>query len=802
MKNSVVQFNELDGKVVKREKLVSLASLAIKEKQQSVHTRINRLLKSHLRSEIFKIEISKKAKWVVAKKKKKAVALPKEKLSLSGLGATNDELHGISQLPYAEADNYGLGKAVSPDDIYQYVTDLIINTISKENLLPWQRSWEKTGLSDGKEATNYESKKGYRGINFFLLNFEVKRDKDGNGFLVFKKWKNPYFLTFNQIEKNKGKIKKGATGHRVVYFTKLYGYTQLNSDKSKLEFYSYSKPKFLSWIKKNQNKLKILKRSGWTIERLANTYIPILKYYNVFNAEDITGIKWDKIPVNENANKSEALKIEIAEGIVKNYPNPPKIVFRGDQPLYRPSTDTVEQTPIEHFKNPQSYYSVLFHELIHSTGANKRLDRLRPGGPRSAEYAKEELVAEMGAVFLCAESGILFETLNNSAAYLKGWNSNLVKKMQADNRLFFRASSKAQEASDHILNKDKNGIPKYRRIKSRSTNTKKEATEAKPKKQTPKPKNKKSRTTNRSKSRRKSVGLGLPIVLDSGATISTIQPKRAAQIGDAAASVLDIPVQSEVVNPVIEKTPDTPLQKTVSAVTKKSSRRLGRKMNDLGRTVNEVYTPVGELSTFIGSIEKKTKQSVVVTLDAEQGAGKTRYFFQAMNAYANANYDVAFLSLEEHPDSNLFTEKRDQYLSPYAQSRIAVFGDDEITKENVEQIFKENEIVFTDSYGKLYRLLGGIELDEDIRKKYDGKLFWFIYQRTVDGKMRGGSASAFDADIVSKVEKDTTGRNHKVYFNKNRYEKVPGLKYNINTQKVEHPEFNQVKTNNATVTLV
>ncbi len=520
-KNAVEQFNALHNTLATKKKLIALKKLAINQLQQNVVQRLagliidypfslfgdkginimikpkatweatgtalgapqnqknktlsatkeinslkskrNKTKKGSRRRNIIVAEINKKEALLIKDSKGITIGVkptPKNKDTAGLNGADINSLCGLEFLPDTEPVN-GLGKPVSPDDIYQYVTDLIINTIKKTANLPWQKSWSKSGLSDGKEATNYESKKGYRGINFFLLNFEVKTDKNGDGYLSMINWKNPFFLTFKQIQKYKGKLKKGAKGHRVVYFTKLYGHSETLDNGNKLEFYTYSKPKFLSWIKRHQYQLKIIKRSGWSVERLANTYIPILKYYNVFNAQDITGIKWDKIPVNENANKSPNDKIAIAESIIVNYPNPPKIMFAGDQPHYNISKDTVVQTPIVDFKDPQNYYSVLFHELIHSTGAKKRLDRPFGQSMKDPKYAKEELVAEMGAVFLCAESGILFKTLNNSAAYLKSWNGKLVSHMKDDNRFFFRASSAAQAATDHILDRNKSGVPKY-----------------------------------------------------------------------------------------------------------------------------------------------------------------------------------------------------------------------------------------------------------------------------------------------------------------------------------------------------
>src|SRR5208283_1104548 len=93
----------------------------------------------------------------------------------------------------------------------------------------------------------------------------------------------------------------------------------------------------------------------------------------------------------------------------------------------------------------------LFHELAHASGAAKRLNRdsITEAAPfGSATYSSEELIAEMGAAFLCAEAGISPAVLENQAAYIKGW----LKKLRGDKRLVISAAAQAQRAADYILN--------------------------------------------------------------------------------------------------------------------------------------------------------------------------------------------------------------------------------------------------------------------------------------------------------------------------------------------------------------
>ena len=145
-------------------------------------------------------------------------------------------------------------------------------------------------------------------------------------------------------------------------------------------------------------------------------------------------------------------KIEACEDIVKNYKDIPEINHGGDRAYYAPMFDKVQMPVQIEFDNDESYYSVLFHELAHSTGAKKRLNRFSANDSNifgSETYSKEELVAEMTASFLCAETGIGNDLLiENTAAYIKGW-SEAIKN--GDRNFVINAASKAQMAADYIL---------------------------------------------------------------------------------------------------------------------------------------------------------------------------------------------------------------------------------------------------------------------------------------------------------------------------------------------------------------
>ncbi len=197
-----------------------------------------------------------------------------------------------------------------------------------------------------------------------------------------------------------------------------------------------------------------------------------------------------------------------------------------------------------------------------------------------------------------------------------------------------------------------------------------------------------------------------------------------------------------------------------------------------------------ELGTFLGDLERKPVHSVVVTLDAPAGSGKTRVFFQAMQDYANNGKKCLFFTLEEHSQSDLFKKKRDQYISPENYGRITII-DDVTSYDQFKKLVALHDVIFVDSFGKLKRLIKSfkLELDEHIRKAFDSKLFFLIFQRTSDGSMRGGADAAFDGDVILQVEKPSEDyRENYLIARKNRYNEIPMLKYSIYHQKIIHDD--------------
>ena len=131
-------------------------------------------------------------------------------------------------------------------------------------------------------------------------------------------------------------------------------------------------------------------------------------------------------------------------------PDRPAVEDKEARAYYRPAIDLVNVPAIRYFESGEEYYSTLFHELAHSTGHAKRLNREgvnEVAAFGTAIYSKEELIAEMSAAYLCASCGIEQKTLNNSAAYIGGW----LRKLKDDKRLVVFAAAAAQKAADFIL---------------------------------------------------------------------------------------------------------------------------------------------------------------------------------------------------------------------------------------------------------------------------------------------------------------------------------------------------------------
>jgi antirestriction protein ArdC len=180
--------------------------------------------------------------------------------------------------------------------------------------------------------------------------------------------------------------------------------------------------------------------------------IPFLRLYHVFNVSQCTGLK--NVPKADDSAFIQTLPAEL----VANMPQRPVIKHGMAMASYSPASDMVNMPDHARFASEDHYHATLFHELVHSTGHEKRLKRasiMERNGYGSDPYGKEELIAEMGSAFLCGHAGIVDRTINSSAAYLEGW----LKQLQADRTLIVHAAAQAQKAADFILGQQPENQP-------------------------------------------------------------------------------------------------------------------------------------------------------------------------------------------------------------------------------------------------------------------------------------------------------------------------------------------------------
>jgi antirestriction protein ArdC len=278
------------------------------------------------------------------------------------------------------------------DIINQRITDLL-----EQGTVPWHKPWNARS-----NMPRNISGREYRGINIFLL--------------ATQQYESAYWMTFNQVQAKGGHVRKGEKSSPVIFW---------------------------KWLDKRCTE-------G---EEAATGKIPMLRYYNVFNLEQVEGVT---APEPEESNNDHQ-PLPLTEEIFKDMPLRPELKFGGNRAYYSPSLDYIQLPHLSTFDTPEEYYSTLFHEITHATGHQSRLGRksiLEPSYFGSHEYSKEELVAEMGAAFLCGFSGIENITIENSAAYIAGW----LNALKNDKTLLIHAAAQAQKAADFILNR-KGGDP-------------------------------------------------------------------------------------------------------------------------------------------------------------------------------------------------------------------------------------------------------------------------------------------------------------------------------------------------------
>lgn len=280
-------------------------------------------------------------------------------------------------------------------DVYGIITERISAALEK-GTVPWHRPW----ASIENAPKNAISKKAYRGINVWML---------------AGRYESPWWASFRQVKELGGYVRRDEKSTPVIWWN-----------------------------------IDVVEPDGDNLDAKPSRRFT-LRYYNVFNLEQCE--LPEKVAARfKPAERPKVDAIEECERIVAAMPNPPRIEHVEARAFYTPSLDRVNMPKRDLFEKAEAYYSVLFHELGHSTGHESRLARptimdLCPFG--STNYSKEELVAEMTAAFLCGTAGIENTTVDLSAAYIANW----LAKLQDDRKMVVLAAAQAQRAADYILDR-------------------------------------------------------------------------------------------------------------------------------------------------------------------------------------------------------------------------------------------------------------------------------------------------------------------------------------------------------------
>jgi antirestriction protein ArdC len=282
-------------------------------------------------------------------------------------------------------------------DVYSRVTNKIVADLERGNLTwlqPWQAGHQAGPVSRPLRAGG----KAYRGVNVLML-WAAAMEKG---------YSCPLWLTYKQSAELGGQVRKGEKGSLVVYAST---FTKSGTDES-----------------------------GADVEQ----EIPFMKGYTVFNAEQVDNLPGHFYatvpPLNTTINRLDPVESFFASTRAT-------IQHGGNRAFFSYDRDLVQMPELQTFRDGESYYATLAHEMTHWTRHETRLNRdLGRKRFADADYAMEELVAEIGAAFLCADLGITPETRDDHAAYIASW----LKVLKDDKRAIFTAASHAQKAADYL----------------------------------------------------------------------------------------------------------------------------------------------------------------------------------------------------------------------------------------------------------------------------------------------------------------------------------------------------------------
>lgn len=275
---------------------------------------------------------------------------------------------------------------------YQIVTDRIVAML-EAGTRPWSQPWAASG---GGRPLRFDGKP-YRGAN--VLNLWAAAMSRG--------FTSRHWMTYKKAAELGAQVRKGA--------------------KSELAFY-------VGTINRTEQ------RNGEDVDRT----IPFLKAYNVFNTDEIDGLPAQYGVVAPIVVLDESARIPACETWIGL--TGASVLHGGGRAFYRRSTDQIHLPEFGSFESASAYYGTALHEITHWSGAEKRLDRTKGKVFGDPAYAFEELVAELGAAYLCADLGVNSEPREDHASYLASW----LKALKADNRNIFRAASHAEKACTYL----------------------------------------------------------------------------------------------------------------------------------------------------------------------------------------------------------------------------------------------------------------------------------------------------------------------------------------------------------------
>ena len=272
----------------------------------------------------------------------------------------------------------------------EHITGLFIAALEK-GTVPWKKPWS----GSGEYPRNYYSGHKYRGINTLILGLTA----DAMGY------KSPCWTTYKAAEQRGAYVRKGEHATKIVFW----------------------KPLKVEDRATGEDKMTVIAR-----------------LYSVFNTDQIDGIDWQPPEIEH-----EPISVpDTLDKIMAEYPEPPAFRWQQqDRAYYSPGRDEIVLPNVAQFPTVEGYAETLLHEMTHSTGHAKRLHRFEIGDHFDGGYAKEELVAEIGASMLMQEAGITMGVTDNTAAYVANW----LKALNDDHTLIIKAAQQAQKSCDHIL---------------------------------------------------------------------------------------------------------------------------------------------------------------------------------------------------------------------------------------------------------------------------------------------------------------------------------------------------------------